>query len=31
MLIILGKGVVRPDKREDFIAAARAQGLDARL
>ena len=30
MLIILGKGVVRPDKREDFIAAARAQIVETR-
>ena len=30
MLIILGKGVVRPDKREDFIGGARANRRDAR-
>ena len=30
MLIILAKGVVRPDKREEFIAAARAQISETR-
>ena len=30
MLLILGKGVVRPDKRDEFIAAAREQIVDTR-
>jgi quinol monooxygenase YgiN len=30
MLIILAKGVVRPDKRDEFIAAARAQIVETR-
>lgn len=30
MLLILGKGVVRPDKRAEFIAAARAQIVETR-
>ena len=30
MLIILGKGVVRPDKRDEFIAAAREQIVETR-
>ncbi len=30
MLIILAKGVIRPDKREEFIAAAREQIVETR-